>query len=155
MAKGPTPEELSNIDFTPPQKEWMDVPTVFKPGTFCWGAKGKNLQILEFPNARDWSPVEGDWKLPENWKEILLEGIKERLGKYRSFQLFMDICVRCGACADKCHFFIGGGDPKNMPVLRAELMRSVYRKHFTAAGKMLGRVAGARELTLDVLKEWW
>ena len=23
----------------------------------------------------------------------------------------MDVCVRCGACADKCHFFIGGGDP--------------------------------------------
>ena len=29
--------------------------------------------------------------------------------KYRSFRLFMDICVRCGACADKCHFFIGVG----------------------------------------------
>jgi Fe-S oxidoreductase len=67
----------------------------------------------------------------------------------------MDICVRCGACADKCHFFIGTGDPKNMPVLRAELIRSVYRKEFTAAGKILGKMAGARELTLDVLKEWW
>ena len=33
----------------------------------------------------------------------------------------MDICVRCGACADKCHFYLGSGDPKNMPVLRAEL----------------------------------
>jgi epoxyqueuosine reductase QueG len=30
---------------------------------------------------------------------------------------------RCGACADKCHFYIGSGDPKNMPVLRAELLR--------------------------------
>ena len=39
----------------------------------------------------------------------------------------MDICVRCGACADKCHFYLGSGDPKNMPVLRAELLRSVYR----------------------------
>ena len=67
----------------------------------------------------------------------------------------MDICVRCGACADKCHFFIGSGDPKNMPVLRAELLRSVYRKYFTASGKMLGKIAGARELTLDVLKELW
>ena len=31
--------------------------------------------------------------------------MKERLEKYRSFRLFMDICVRCGACADKCHFY--------------------------------------------------
>ena len=67
----------------------------------------------------------------------------------------MDICVRCGACADKCHFFIGTGDPKNMPVLRAELLRSVYRNDFTRAGKLLGKLAGARPLTVDVLKEWW
>ena len=80
--------------------------------------------------------------------------MKERLEKYRSFRLFMDICVRCGACADKCHFYVGSGDPKNMPVLRAELLRSVYRRYFTAAGK-LGRLAGARDLTEDVLKEWF
>ena len=67
----------------------------------------------------------------------------------------MDICVRCGACADKCHFYIGSGDPKNMPVLRAELMRSVYRRYFTTAGRLFGALAGARDLTEDVLKEWF
>jgi hypothetical protein len=85
-----------------------------------------------------WNPLDDDWQLPENWQEILYEGFKERLEKFRSFKVFMDICVRCGACADKCHFFIGTGDPKNMPVLRAELLRSVYRNDFTKAGKILG-----------------
>jgi len=66
-----------------------------------------------------------------------------------------DICVRCGACADKCHYFIGTGDPKNMPVLRAELLRSVYRKYFTTGGKIFGKYGGARDLDLDVLKELW
>ncbi|MFW6081933.1 MAG: sulfate reduction electron transfer complex DsrMKJOP subunit DsrK, partial [Desulfosalsimonas sp.] len=70
-------------------------------------------------------------------------------------KVFMDICVRCGACADKCHFFIGTGDPKNMPVLRAELLRSVYRKDFTTAGKILGKLSGGRPLTKQVLKEWF
>jgi Fe-S oxidoreductase len=133
----------------------MDTPVVFKEGMFCHGSKPKSLETVGFPNPRDWRPADADWKLPENWKEIILEGIADRLKKYRSFRLFMDICVRCGACADKCHFFIGTGDPKNMPVLRAELIRSVYRKEFTAAGKILGKMAGARDLTLDVLKEWW
>ncbi|MDA8421722.1 MAG: (Fe-S)-binding protein [Nitrospiraceae bacterium] len=155
MAKLPKPEELSKIDYTPPKTSWMDTPVVFKEGMFCHGSKPKSLDIVGFPNPRDWRPADADWKLPENWKEILLEGIAERLEKYRSFRLFMDICVRCGACADKCHFFIGTGDPKNMPVLRAELIRSVYRKEFTLAGKIFGKMAGARELTLDVLKEWW
>jgi Fe-S oxidoreductase len=155
MAKLPKPEELSKIDYTPPKLGWMDTPVVFKEGMFCHGSKPKSLETVGFPNPRDWRPADADWKLPENWKEIILEGIADRLKKYRSFRLFMDICVRCGACADKCHFFIGTGDPKNMPVLRAELIRSVYRKEFTAAGKILGKMAGARDLTLDVLKEWW
>ncbi|HYA88182.1 MAG TPA: (Fe-S)-binding protein, partial [Nitrospirota bacterium] len=155
MAKLPKPEELAKVDYTLPKTGWMETPVVFKEGMFCHGSKPKSLETIGFPNPRDWRPADADWKLPENWKEILIKGIAGRLKKYRSFQLFMDICVRCGACADKCHFFIGTGDPKNMPVLRAELIRSVYRKEFTTAGKILGKMAGARELTLDVLKEWW
>ncbi|HUJ17679.1 MAG TPA: (Fe-S)-binding protein [Nitrospirota bacterium] len=155
MAKLPKPEELAKIDYTLPKTEWLDTPVVFKEGMFCHGSKPKSLELVGFPNPRDWRPADADWKLPADWKEILLKGIAERLEKYRSFRLFMDICVRCGACADKCHFFIGTGDPKNMPVLRAELIRSVYRKEFTLAGKLFGRMAGARELTVDVLKEWW
>jgi Fe-S oxidoreductase len=42
-----------------------------------------------------------------------------------------------------------------MPVLRAELLRSVYRNEFTKAGKILGRLAGGREMTFGVLKEWF
>jgi Fe-S oxidoreductase len=155
MSKLPKPAELAKVSYQPPASDWMDTPVEIKPGMFCHGSKPKSLETLEFPNPREWRPADADWKLPENWKEILIEGIADRLKKYRSFRLFMDICVRCGACADKCHFFIGTGDPKNMPVLRAELIRSVYRKEFTTAGKILGRMAGARDLTLDVLKEWW
>lgn len=153
--KIPKPDELGKIDYTPPKKHWMDIPVEIKPDMYCHGAKAKSLKVVDFPNARDWTPAEADWKLPEDWKKIVLEGISERLKKYRTFHVFMDICVRCGACADKCHFFLGSGDPKNMPVLRAELLRSVYRKYFTTGGKIFGKTAGARELTLDVLKEWW
>ncbi len=157
MAKLPKPEELSKIDYKPSKTGcgWMETPAEFKEGMYCYGSRPKYLEEVGFPNPREWRPNEEDWKLPENWKDIILDGLKERLEKYRSFRLFMDICVRCGACADKCHFFIGSGDPKNMPVLRAELIRSVYRKYFTPGGKIFGQLAGARELTYDVLKEWW
>ncbi len=150
------PEEMARIDYKPPIRGWMDPHVNFsRKGSWCYSAAKKNIEYLGLPNPRDWSPADEDWKLPENWKEIILEGIRERMEKYRSFRLFMDICVRCGACADKCHYFIGSGDPKNMPVLRAELLRSIYRQEFTTAGKILGRFAGGRELTVDVLKEWF
>lgn len=155
LAKMPKPEDLAKIDLRPPHQGWMDIPVEFRPGTWCYGAAPKNLKILDLPNPREWQPSDADWKLPENWREIILQGMKDRLGRFRSFKLFMDICVRCGACADKCHFFIGSGDPKNMPVLRAELLRSIYRRYFTTSGKLLGLLAGARDLTIEVLKEWF
>ena len=133
----------------------MDTQPEIRPGIACYGSKAKDLKYVDMPNPRDWSPFDDDWKLPENWEETIHEGFKDRLDRFRSFKLFMDICVRCGACADKCHFFIGSGDPKNMPVMRAELLRSVYRKKFTVGGKLLGKLAGARELTEDALKELW
>jgi Fe-S oxidoreductase len=152
-----TRDELTQIDYTPPRHDWMD-PTIdfeVRRGTWSYPGAAKNLRYLGFPNPRDWSPTDEDWKLPENWQQIIHDGLAERLSKYRSLRLFLDVCVRCGACADKCHFYLGSGDPKNMPVLRAELLRSVYRNDFTTAGKILGRVAGARKLTPEVLKEWY
>lgn len=149
------PNELAKIEFTPPKTHWMDTPVDIREHMFCHAAKVKDLETVDFPHAREWRPNDEDWKLPDDWEKIVLEGIRDLLGKYRSFKVFMDICVRCGACADKCHFFIGTGDPKNMPVLRAELLRSIYRGNFTLAGKLLRRIAGGRTLTPDVIKEWW
>jgi len=152
-----TPQELIQVDLAPPKDDWRDPSVDFEArrGTWSYPGAAKNLKYMGFANPREWSPTDADWKLPDDWKQIVLEGFRERLAKYRSFQVFMDICVRCGACADKCHFFIGSGDPKNMPVLRAELLRSIYRRDFTAFGKILGSLAGGRELTVDVLKEWY
>ncbi|MEW5946549.1 MAG: sulfate reduction electron transfer complex DsrMKJOP subunit DsrK [bacterium] len=148
-------DELLNVKTLPPKTGWMDTPVDFRPGTYIYPGKAKNLRALGLANPRNWAVNEKDWKLPEDWKKRVLDGMAERLSRYRSFRVFMDICVRCGACADKCHFFIGSGDPKNMPVLRAELLRSVYRRNFTAVGRALGRLAGARDLTADVVKEWF
>jgi len=163
MAKTPTAKELfDSLTKKPnlmrgdiPEKPWMETPVHFEKGNYAYPGKAKILEELKFPNPRDWNPEDDDWLLPNNWEEIILTGFRERLKKFRSLQVFMDICVRCGACADKCHFFIGSGDPKNMPVLRAELMRSVYRGEFKTAGKILGSIAGGRKMTFGVLKEWF
>jgi Fe-S oxidoreductase len=163
MSELPESNELfTNIDYRPSQTGWMDTPVEIRKGVACYAGNPKSLEYVSLPNARQWSCFDEDWQLPENWKEIISKGFKERLDRFRSVKVFMDICVRCGACADKCHFFIGSGDPKNMPVLRAELLRSVYRNDFTTAGKIIGslgknfkKIIGARELDLQILKEWW
>jgi Fe-S oxidoreductase len=156
----PRPSQPTGVDYRPvagrPHRALLqDARVEFRKGNFSYAPPAKTAASLGLPNPRDWQPTDADWKLPADWKRLLLDGMADRLRRYRSFRLFMDICVRCGACADKCHFYLGSGDPKNMPVLRAELLRSVYRRYFTLSGRLFGSLAGARELTEDVVKEWF
>jgi Fe-S oxidoreductase len=145
-------EPLVQIEQRPPSGDWRDPHVEFRKGVYCYSAPAKHINALGMANPRQWQPADADWKLPADWKQIVLDGMKERLKEYRSFRLFMDICVRCGACADKCHFYLGSGDPKNMPVVRADLIRSVYQRYFTASGRLFG---AGRELTEEVIKEWF
>ncbi|MCA0869241.1 (Fe-S)-binding protein [Seohaeicola saemankumensis] len=94
-------------------------------------------------------------ELVPDWKERALEKMAELAEKNRAFQVYLDTCVKCGACTDKCHYFLGTGDPKNMPVARQDLLRSVYRRYFTFAGKYFPQLVGARDLTEEVLAEWY
>src|SRR5512140_3974013 len=94
-------------------------------------------------------------QLVEDWHDRAIAKMGELLKKYRSLRVFMDACVHCGACSDKCHYFLGTGDPKNMPVARQDLMRAVYRRYFTFAGKHFPKLVGAVDMTKDVLDQWW
>ena len=118
---------LSAVDYRLPDTSWEETPVVLRRGSFLHPAKPKHAAYLSLPASRPFTPTDADWKLPDDWQGIIARGLRERVDKYRSLRVFMDSCVRCGACADKCHFYLGTGDPKNMPVLRAELLRSVYR----------------------------
>ncbi|MEX8501879.1 MAG: sulfate reduction electron transfer complex DsrMKJOP subunit DsrK [Leptothrix ochracea] len=93
--------------------------------------------------------------LEEGWEQRAVAKMGELLQKYRSLKVYLDACVHCGACSDKCHYFIGTQDPKNMPVARQDLMRNVYRRYFTPAGKYFPKLVGAQDFTKEVLDDWF
>ncbi|MBF0621687.1 MAG: (Fe-S)-binding protein [Magnetococcales bacterium] len=106
-------------------------------------AKPIHMEPLDFPPER----------LPD-WEEKGVAKLGDLLKKYRSLQVYMDICVKCGSCTDKCHYYLGTKDPNNMPVQRAELLRQVYRRYYTVAGKIAPGVVRAKELDEEVLDDW-
>ena len=135
-------------DFTVPElEEFTEIPCIAK-GVMAhsrpYQAAPKHQKALGFPS-----------ELVEDWQDKAIEKFAELLGKYRSLRVYMDACVKCGACTDKCHYFLGTGDPKNMPVARQDLMRAVYRRYFTFAGKYFPWLVGARDLTEEVLEDWY
>lgn len=132
---------------TPELREYPTIPALKKDATAHlkpYVAAPEHQAALGFPG-----------ELVENWQEKAIEKMGELLGKYRGLRVFMDACVKCGSCTDKCHYFQGTHDPKNMPVARQDLLRSVYRRYFTFAGKYFPKLVGARDLTREVLDEWY
>ena len=100
-------------------------------------------------------PLKYPGELVDGWQEKAIEHMGDLLGKYRSLQVYLDSCVKCGACTDKCHYYLGTKDPKNMPVARQDLLRKVYRRYFTFAGKYFPKLVGATDLTREVLDDWY
>lgn len=94
-------------------------------------------------------------ELDEGWEQQAVAKMGELVGKYRSLQVFLDSCVKCGACTDKCHYYLGTTDPKNMPVARQDLFRKVYRRYYTFAGKHFPKLVGAEDMSKQVLDDWW
>ena len=131
----------------PVVKSTLEIPPI-QPGAMAHSspfvAKAEHQQPLGFPG-----------ELVDNWKSVAIDKMEELLGKYRALPVFLDSCVKCGACTDKCHYYLGTGDPKNMPVARQDLLRGVYRRYFTVAGKYFPKLVGAVELTEEVIDDWY
>ena len=87
------------------------------------------------PRPRISRPLGFPGELVENWQDKAIARLGELLDNSRALRSISNSCVKCGACTDKCHYFLGTGDPKNMPVARQDLLRKVYRRYFTLAGK--------------------
>ncbi len=132
---------------TPELKEYPEIPHIHE-GVMAHSkpfvAKEEFQQALGFPG-----------ELVDNWEQVALDKMEELTGKYRGFRVFLDSCVKCGACTDKCHYYLGTTDPKNMPVARQDLLRKVYRRNFTFAGKYFPKLVGAVDLTKEVLDDWY
>jgi Fe-S oxidoreductase len=137
---------MANFE-TPALREYPVIPIV-QPDTMAHSrpfvAKPDHQASVGFPG-----------ELVENWEQVAVAKLGELVKGSRALQVFLDSCVKCGACTDKCHYYLGTSDPKNMPVARQDLLRSVYRRYYTLPGKLFPKLVGARDMTKDVLDEWY
>lgn len=61
--------------------------------------------------------------------------------------------AKCSRCATQCQILAATGDPKDVPCYRSELLLSVYRRHFTPAGLLKGRLTNDPGLTEEKIEE--
>jgi Fe-S oxidoreductase len=139
---------MRKVEFnTPELKPFAEIPVLVE------GAMAHSRPYVASPQHQEALGYPGE--LVDDWQQVAIEKMGEVVGKYRSLQVFLDACVKCGACTDKCHYFLGTSDPKNMPVARQDLFRKVYRRYYTFAGKYFPWLVGAVDLTREVLDDWY
>ena len=139
---------MAKAQFEVPElKEVLEVPEVVE-GTMAHSSPYVAKPVIQ-------EPLGFPGELVDDWQDKAIEKMGDLLGKYRALQVYLDSCVKCGACTDKCHYFLGTKDPKNMPVGRQDLLRKVYRRYFTLAGKYFPKLVGAEDLTREVLDDWY
>ncbi|MGD2148617.1 MAG: (Fe-S)-binding protein [Anaerolineae bacterium] len=66
--------------------------------------------------------------------ERFTEALRGRIS--RPLQYYEDICVRCGACADACHFYAVSSDPAHIPAHRMMLAKKVLQQAESGDGKL-------------------
>ncbi len=131
-------------------------PCIDKPIDIPALARGSMEHLSPYVAAKEHQEALGfPGELVDDWQNKAIDKFAELLDKSRALRVYMDSCVKCGACTDKCQFFLGSGDPKNMPVARQDLMRKVYRRNFTWTGKIVPWLVGAEDLTEEVLDDWY
>jgi Fe-S oxidoreductase len=65
----------------------------------------------------------------------------------------LEVCARCGICAETCHYYQADPKPENVPAARAEELRKVYRSGNDLLSRIFPSWTGANQLTEMKLAE--
>jgi NAD-dependent dihydropyrimidine dehydrogenase PreA subunit len=101
---------MAKADFQVPElKQYAEIPAI-EPGVMSHAAPFKakeEFQVqLGFPGT-----------LPDDWQSKAIGKMGDLLGRYRSLRVYLDSCVKCGSCTDKCHYYLGTKDPNRIIVM--------------------------------------
>jgi Fe-S oxidoreductase len=89
------------------------------------------------------------FKLTDEKAELALDVLRQRLNQ--QLEAALDVCVRCGICADACHYYVANPKPEHVPAYRAEQLRQIHRLLNDPLGKVAPGWVGAAELDQDMV----
>lgn len=129
----PVPQLEKENPIVPPSEDWRNKYTFFFDGHTALGLPRPDSSVEENEFVEKF--LSGFQKLLEprnNWPFLQI------------LQLSLDYCMRCQTCADACHVYLGSGRQEiYRPTFRSEIFRKIYKKFFTAQGRLLGSAFGA------------
>ncbi len=89
--------------------------------------------------------------LTEEKAALAMEVFSKRLN--RQLLASLQACVRCGLCADSCHYYVSNPKPEHVPAYRAEKLRKLVRPQIEALSRVAPGWTGAADLNQETLLE--
>jgi Fe-S oxidoreductase len=68
--------------------------------------------------------------------------------------IYMESCVRCGLCAEACHFFVTTGDPKYTPINKIQPFERAYARGSGPLAPLYRRLHIGSDPTIEDLETW-
>lgn len=68
--------------------------------------------------------------------------------------LHMESCVRCGLCAEACHFYIATGDAKYTPIYKLDPFRRAYLREASPIAPLVRVLGLVRRPDMADLQQW-
>ncbi len=66
----------------------------------------------------------------------------------------MEICARCGTCAQQCPVYQGKPEARYNPALRTDRIRKIYKRYYTPSGRVLRVFSRSGDLNQREIEEW-
>jgi len=66
----------------------------------------------------------------------------------------LESCVRCGLCAESCHYYLDDGDLRSIPAAKLNLVIRVFKRYLSPGGRGLGLWLGTRAFNAEEAEEW-
>ncbi len=67
---------------------------------------------------------------------------------------WLDSCIRCGLCAEACHFHKVDPDPKYVPINKIVPFEKAWKRHVGPVGLVRRMLGLAPRVTFEELREW-
>jgi len=87
-------------------------------------------------------------------KDMVVEAINAIKDGPRAMRMYMEMCAKCGTCASVCPVYFGKSEKRYNPAERTELIRRIYNKYNTTAGRLFGGLVGAEDFDPADLEDW-
>ena len=68
--------------------------------------------------------------------------------------IYMESCVRCGLCAEACHFFVTTGDPKYTPIHKIQPFERAYARRSGPLSPLYRLLGIGSDPTIEDLENW-